>query len=323
MSTSFGLVVHERPEPAGPDGSVPDYRSLADTLGHQLVVVTFGTKALRRLCRQCVGADERVVEIGASYAACSRVLAARAEAYLGLDNSYECVEACRAALREVPRARFERLDALVERGLLAAHLEREAPTLLVIDVGGSRALGDVMELVDFCVAELARRPPRAAADAARARQPLLLVKSEQLTRAAASRVGAGSGEAAAGEAVACGRGDGWWEECRRQCAAREGGLRSDKRAGVDIELRAAPWYPAKAAGGITICRFHNYSEKGCSKGRSNACPYDHAHCHHCLAPGHIALACEAFIATLSPHAAAAAAGRRDARGVSIQSISAA
>jgi hypothetical protein len=85
---------------------------------------------------------------------------------------------------------------------------------------------------------------------------------------------------------------GWW---RRLAAASQGG------AIVDNPL----WYKAKAKGfkgihpmkfpdrytaaGVRICRPFNYATAGCHEGE--ACPFDHAHCHHCLRRGHLARQC--------------------------------
>jgi hypothetical protein len=44
-----------------------------------------------------------------------------------------------------------------------------------------------------------------------------------------------------------------------------------------------------APGGTRICRPFNYGSGGCREGA--ACPFDHAHCHHCLEPGHTAREC--------------------------------
>ena len=45
----------------------------------------------------------------------------------------------------------------VERGALQAIIESEQPTLLVVDVGGTRALPDVMELLQTLMACLTAR----------------------------------------------------------------------------------------------------------------------------------------------------------------------
>lgn len=43
--------------------------------------------------------------------------------------------------------------------------------------------------------------------------------------------------------------------------------------------------------GVTpICRYHNYHREGCKKGER--CPFEHAVCHWCLRPGHVALRCD-------------------------------
>lgn len=52
----------------------------------------------------------------------------------------ECVAACRVAL---PAARFQRVNALGERPQLRALLAAEAPSLIVVDIGGVRAVRHV------------------------------------------------------------------------------------------------------------------------------------------------------------------------------------
>ena len=104
---------------------------------------------------------------------------------------------------------------------------------------------------------------------------------------------------------------GWWASMRKRVhTARDSGGRIDKAAGVDTRLRPPMWYPRRSievtsADGacrhqvVDICRYHNYDQKrGCSKGRSSSCPFDHTHCHFCLEVGHVAFQCPAFLATL-------------------------
>ena len=77
----------------------------------------------------------------------------------------------------------------------------------------------------------------------------------------------------------------------RRLRERSDGLRTDKLAGIDTRLRLPNWYPqrsVRAEGGeeVTICRFHNYdARRGCSKGRSGNCPFDHATATFACSPG--------------------------------------
>eukprot|EP00750_Incisomonas_marina_P025116 INCI5324.4.p1 GENE.INCI5324.4~~INCI5324.4.p1 ORF type:complete len:443 (-),score=67.61 INCI5324.4:26-1354(-) len=73
-------------------------------------------------------------------------------------------------------------------------------------------------------------------------------------------------------------------------------------AGGDIRRFPHPLkFPEqRTADGTSICRFHNYSERGClrhldPKGLGSRCPLDHEHCHACGAAGHIALGCPAAL----------------------------
>ena len=204
--SAFQFVLHESPQP----GELPDYRAAA-VGGHQsrgaLVVAIHDTSSLRRLSRKICTAADRVFEIGCSYGACSAVLCEASPAYfLGIDNSEECVVACRAAL---PSANFRRLDALLGRDTLQALVRAERPTLLVVDVGGIRALADVMELLEGLVSALGTSS-----------QSLLLVKAEKLVHAARTQLRRADGDADGAETAAALRErvvacpGGWWAEAR-------------------------------------------------------------------------------------------------------------
>lgn len=77
---------------------VPAYPAWAASLRRgPLVVTTPDTETLRRLGRLTCTADDRVLEIGCSYGACSAGLCeAKPSRFLGIDNSAECVQACQA-----------------------------------------------------------------------------------------------------------------------------------------------------------------------------------------------------------------------------------
>jgi hypothetical protein len=258
-----------------------------------LVVATFDTTSFRRLMRLYTTADDAVLEVGCSYGACSALLAGEVAAYVGVDNSFECVEHCRGLA--LPRARFERVDALAEPGALAALFADVAPTVVVIDIGGVRGLPDVLEMVEVAIGASVRVEAT--------RPPLLLLKSEALVTAARAHLAALS----LPHSSPIGCPDGWWARTREQCHACDGGLKHAKRAGLAPQIRKANWYPQRAValGAPCICRFHNYGRHGCAKGRSGDCPFDHIHCHFCLAPGHVARECPAFLATLADDAGAA------------------
>ena len=206
---------------------VPDYRTAgasASAGAGPLIVATPDTDVLRRLARGvCVGSD-RVVEIGASYGECSRVLVdCQPESYLGIDNSGECVRACEAAIQD-GCARFRCLDVLSKRDVARQLVEDERPSLMVVDIGGQRALADVMELLECLVDALhsvapapdaeagagAEASPGTAAGAAKAtgRQTLILLKSEMLVAEARKSPAVFNGGAPGPTLAACPQG--WW-----------------------------------------------------------------------------------------------------------------
>ena len=215
--TAWRMLLHETSAAAG---AMPPYRSIGSSVNDgepasaATVVVTPDTDGFRRLARLQVDLrNDSIVEIGCSYGGCSALLLAtgapaaaaampsdelapvmaaassseptlaRAN-YVGVDNSFECVSHCRKAM---PSARFEKLDALSDAPGLAALLRAERPSLVVIDVGGNRALADVAELVERVVHELAGLAgPRAA-------------KEEEVVAVAAAAVVTAEAEAAEAE----------------------------------------------------------------------------------------------------------------------------
>ena len=254
------------------------------TLSAPLCVVTPTTDAFRSLARRACTSEDTVVELGSSYGGCSQVLHACARSYMGVDVSWECVEHCR---RILPGAHFERSDILSDAAAARRLLERERPSLIAIDIGGNRALCDVLSLVEVVLCALHRSNTAPS---------LLLIKSEELAAEADTLLSCGGSNV-----LACP--DGWWRALRRRSA--------DRQRGVDSRLRTPTWYPQRTVAGVSqpICRFHNYVADGCKRHLSGDCSLDHEHCHFCLSTGHVARACQAFRATLllSPQSLAASA----------------
>lgn len=219
-------------------------------------------------------------------------------------------------------AEFRQLDALLERDALRSAIEAEAPTLMVMDIGGIRALADVMELVELVVSALGE-----------ASRCVVLVKAEKLAHEAREQqppqsdlvgVDRPTAQPLQGQAVEAAETNpeilyvggrvlaypgGWWRDVRDKVSARESGLLAERFGGGAV-LRSGNWYPQRetpplaatreqaaeecGGGGVLICRHHNYSLRGCTKEREGGCPYDHDHCHFCVEKGHTALACEQF-----------------------------
>jgi hypothetical protein len=84
----------------------------------------------------------------------------------------------------------------------------------------------------------------------------------------------------------------WWQQLELQCcnpgSAAEPWFIAARAAGFSKNPMR---YPQRfTATGVRICRPHNYDmQRGCLK--HDSCPFDHAHCHHCLEPGHRAVDC--------------------------------
>lgn len=175
-----------------------------------------------------------------------------------------------------------------------------------IDIGGNRELRGVVRMIAFARTAFAQ-PPR-----------LIVVKSQELVAElkASSNAEGNVGDDGAttpaatasevGSYAECGRiseGDLWFRELlARSTLARpssnektEGG--GDTSSGCSNRTTPKHFHPNKAplrlspTDGVTpICRYYNYHKEGCKKG--GRCPFDHAVCHWCLRPGHVALSCE-------------------------------
>eukprot|EP00493_Phyllostaurus_siculus_P011650 UN11814 len=83
-----------------------------------------------------------------------------------------------------------------------------------------------------------------------------------------------------------------WEELMR--IAKEAITTRRSATTKKIHPLETPWREIDGKG---ICRFHNYSERGCAKfydkkGLGTHCPCDHLHCHTCKQHGHRSWDCE-------------------------------
>ena len=164
------------------------------------VVVTAETGDLRRLCRALVRKDERVLEIGCSTGFCTRVLCRSGppELVVAIDTAYSCIAATEAlvsAERGTAGCALEvlKLDALKETDALRQLVARTLPTLAVVDVGGDRALPEVVAVIDVLLRATARTSDGSSCDRSDSCRTssmldLVLVKSEELASAAATRL---------------------------------------------------------------------------------------------------------------------------------------
>jgi len=240
----------------------------ASDSGSSGLVVTAETGDLRRLCRGLTRPGDRVLEVGCSTGCCTRVICRSGPPALvvGVDTAFECVCAARELLAPENHCEIEilKLDALVDPGALQALAERMRPTLAVVDVGGDRALPEVVSVIDGLLK-------------AEHRPKLIVVKSETLAAAASSQPRDGSRVRAAAE---------WWAVQPRTA----------ERPREDMKLRSPLKWPKRRVDDNSpwICRFHNFDAKrGCKRHRSGGgCELDHDTCYLCLEKGHAAHECK-------------------------------
>lgn len=160
------------------------------------VVVTAKTGDLRRLCRALVRKGDRVIEIGCSTGFCTRVLVRSGppELVVAVDTAFSCVAATEelvAPEREATGCKLEvlKLDALLDPFALSRLVARIQPSLAVVDVGGDRALPEVVAVIDELLrAATGTQSPSCDSEggckAAALPLDLIIVKSEQLAAAA-------------------------------------------------------------------------------------------------------------------------------------------
>lgn len=249
-----------------------------------------------------VGADmvERTKErlklaMSGSDETCTRVRVSKIDPFLDPRGAAEAASALIKPDGEDERADGQQTDT----GRCGAGGSR-AVDAVFIDIGGNREVRGVARMIAFARTAFAQ-PPR-----------LIVVKSQALVEELKANHG-GADEAnegcTAGRQRQCGKiaeGDLWFREllARSTAAASSpsGGSSEERRRGresrgTDSHHIPKHFHPNKAPlrlspkDGVTpICRYHNYHREGCKKGER--CPFEHAVCHWCLQPGHVALVCD-------------------------------
>lgn len=266
----------------GPAGLLcPDtetFRRFAREAGVRTVLPGGGDRVVVGQMRK----SDRVVEIGSSWGKCTQIIARS----LGSPSHVVGLEISKEALKEsrtlCPDINFVQADCLLEpycitkiaTALLAMHSAPPTPDLspglvFFVDIGGNRELEALVALLPWLMAlgpPLLPTAPR-----------LIVVKSQTLFKAATDAGGLGAAT---------------WQDLTRTAEAAVGARRNGGQA-------VARMHPLKYSmsnvpeTGVAICRYHNYDRVGgggCKKGVE--CPFDHLHCHACLAPGHRAVECE-------------------------------
>mmetsp|Transcript_95471 Transcript_95471/g.269976 ORF Transcript_95471/g.269976 Transcript_95471/m.269976 type:complete len:288 (-) Transcript_95471:20-883(-) len=254
--------------------------------------VVASTDAFRQLARTRPLSSDRVMEIGCCWGQCTAILAGVASevcrsskrrehpraaetASIGakrLRTSWGVQEPARPPLASV---RIEQLDVLDHPEWLRM-LGARTPslTMVFVDIGGNRAMEDVLRLLQL----MANFMPHVR---------YIALKNEALADALSS-----APEEAAARAA-------WW----KSLLSGDHSCRKRPKRPMEIIMM----YPVrKAPDGREICRFANYGV--CRKGEE--CRYAHCPCHCCGEPGHLAHSCPRLV-TCSREAGAAGDGGSD------------
>ncbi|KAJ1625390.1 hypothetical protein T492DRAFT_1039861 [Pavlovales sp. CCMP2436] len=235
-------------------------------------VVCAETSEFRVLAATQLRSTDVVVEIGSSYGKATAILAKHCARVVGVDTSMELVSASRTAY---PQLEFRQFDMITQPELLGE--VATSCTVAFVDIGGNRELEGLLRVLPVVHRVLAPR--------------LICIKSRELFRAlhlhSAANGGLGPGASVPLAAE-------WWLGCTSD-ATRP--AKSAKRyhnhglavGGSDSRFTQYPlaYLPVIGPDGRQICRFENYGV--CMRGE--ACSYDHAHCHRCLQPAHVAKNC--------------------------------
>ena len=110
------------------------------------IIVTPETREFRHLARSQVGRDDFVVEIGSSFGRATILMHKRCKRVIGIELSQKLVELAR---REYPQVEFMRLDAVLDK--ITLEEVSKGCTALFIDIGGTRELSAVLDLVKYGV----------------------------------------------------------------------------------------------------------------------------------------------------------------------------
>jgi SAM-dependent methyltransferase len=235
-------------------------------------VVVAETSEFRLLAATQVCPTDVVVEIGSSYGRATAVLAKHCARVVGIDTSQQLVAEAR---RVYPTLEFRQFDVIEEPHLLADLAA--ACTVCFVDIGGNREIEGLLRVLPVVHRVLAPR--------------LVCIKSRELYKAADAHAHARGGLERAARLPDAGA---WWAARLAESAASQ--ARPAKRyhndgcereGGSRFTQYPLAYVPVVGPDGRQICRFHNYGV--CTKGVE--CRYDHAHCHRCSRPGHVAKNC--------------------------------
>jgi len=114
------------------------------------VLLVGETTDFRSAARAQVFSADVVVEIGSSYGDTSTLLRRHAKHTLHFDNGAECVE---EASRRYPEINFENVDCFLNAALVKE--KGKGCTVVFIDIGGSRAARDQLEMLVWAQLNLA------------------------------------------------------------------------------------------------------------------------------------------------------------------------
>lgn len=246
-----------------------------------LVLITSETRHYRQLTASQLlyhHQEDAVLEIGCSTGETSELVWKRASSWIGFDTSAQMVERTvtkyttatttdansnnhsSSSSSSSCRIACHKIDALLEpeQALQMVHQHQQQSTSVVLmDIGGNREIYGVARMMKWIFTSFPQLR-------------LIVVKSEALVH-----------------------------ELSGQAISDDGILLVDGMEFLEqklLEFRRLPPHPLQAPKAYSptdpsrpICRYHNYHKKGCRK--ESACPFDHAHCHMCLEPGHIAKDC--------------------------------
>lgn len=217
------------------------------------LLLTSDTESYRQLAASQVDSDDKVVEIGCSTGQTSVILARNASHLVALDTGTSMVEQTQKALG----AGNTQLDRRILCARVDALVEQDQTLALARTFGSPSVvfvdIGGNRE--EYNVRAILKWVRSALPDLR-----LVVVKSQALYQSTSDTVDKET----------------WWMDLETAC------LQCPKHP-----LQA----PMKLVDNVPICRYHNYHSGGCLKG--TRCPYDHIHCHHCLAAGHRAIDCTA------------------------------
>lgn len=242
------------------------------------VIIVPETCDFRVMARTQIEPEDRVVDIGSSYGVCTHILAQFCRNnVLGIDIAADMVAAAR---ERYPEQEFIQFDALEERTRLGQMCAGASKVFL--DLGGNRPMESIVSLLPFILREVS--------------PALVVVKNRELAKYALKHIQNCLGDASASGTIV--RHAEWWKNMELHCEQLQSqrGVKKPSAYQLIQHDGVAPVrffkYPLhykhrETEQGVRICRYFNYGV--CPDPAT--CTYDHGHCHHCGAAGHIAKNC--------------------------------